>query len=520
MRRSPLLVHECLALSATDRPDAVAVVHGKRRLSYRNLENDASKVARYLAGRGFRKGDRAAVCLDNSLEYPLVYFGVLKAGGVVVPFSANAGERGIRKILENCRPAAMFAQESALRSVRAAMNEGSSIADLVVVNPHGEEGPRLHKTPDFPISVTVRHLEEFGKDEDGEWLAPGLRGDDLAMILYTSGTTGSPKGVMLSHGNLSANAHSIVEYLKLTPRDKVMVVLPFHYSYGNSLLTTHVLVGGSLVIAGSFVYPNVVLEQMVAEEVTGFSGVPTTFAILLHRSNIRRSSFPKLRYVTQAGGAMSPRHAADLKQILPGTDIFIMYGQTEASARITYLEPGEIERKAGSIGKPIPGVEVFIKREDMGETGIGEVGELVASGENIMIGYWNDPEGTATVLKQDGLHTGDMARRDEEGFLYVVGRKSEMIKSGAHRISPKEIEEVILEVPGVHEVAVVGEKDEILGESIVAFVVPIDGAVLADKEILSYCKGNLPTFKVPQKVRFSDRLPKTESGKVMKHKLE
>jgi len=514
-----MLVHEFLACSARAKPEAIAVVQGKRRVSYEYLDRRADEIAVYLFRRGFKKGDRAGVCIDNSLEYLLAYFGILKAGGVVVPFSIQMGWRGIRKIIDDCRPTALFVQENVLQHARDAMCEGCSIADIVVVNPNERERSLSRPQTDFPSTVALRNMIGIEVGVVADWTPGVIREEDLALILYTSGTTGSPKGVMLSHRNLSSNAHSIVQYLNLTPHDKVLVVLPFFYSYGNSLLTTHVLAGGTLVIGENFVYPNLVLEQLVAEEVTGFSGVPTTFAILLHRSNIRRYQFPKVRYMTQAGGAMPPKHALELKQILPGVDIFIMYGQTEASARITFLEPGEIIRKAGSIGKAIPGVEVFIKREDGSEADVGERGELVACGSNIMEGYWNDPEGTARVLKPDGLHTGDMAWRDEESFLYVVGRKSEMIKSGAHRISPREIEEIILEVPGVHEVAVIGEKDEVLGESITAFVVIKEGAYLADKEILYYCKKNLPPFKIPKRILFSDHLPKTNSGKVKKHDL-
>jgi acyl-CoA synthetase (AMP-forming)/AMP-acid ligase II len=354
----------------------------------------------------------------------------------------------------------------------------------------------------------------YGQEPAAEPYCSGLSEGDPALLLYTSGTTGEPKGVMLTHRNLTANAESIIEYLGLSDSDKVMVVLPFHYSYGNSLLTTHLMVGGTLVLENRFVFPNLVLDKIREEQVTGFAGVPSTFAILLNRSNLRKSAFPSLRYVTQAGGAMSPKLARELQEALPGTDVFIMYGQTEAVARLTYLDPSELIRKAGSIGKAIPGVRITLRKEDGAFASPGEVGEIVAEGENVMAGYWNNPDATKTVLKDGRLHTGDLARADGEEFLYIVGRRSEMIKTGGHRVSPKEIEEVISGVPGVHEVAVVGVPDEMLGQAIRAFVVREPGGTVTMKDVLKHCSRNLEPFLVPHEVVFRDDLPKSPSGKV------
>jgi acyl-CoA synthetase (AMP-forming)/AMP-acid ligase II len=349
--------------------------------------------------------------------------------------------------------------------------------------------------------------------------------NDIAMILYTSGTTGESKGVTLTHQNLISNADSIVRYLRLTADDRVMVILPFCYAYGNSLLTTHMRVGGSLVLENSFSYPNIVLDRMRDEEVTGFSGVPSSFALLLNRSNVRSHTFQRLRYLTQAGGAMSPKHIHELRGVFPGKDIYIMYGQTEATARLSYLEPADLERKPGSIGKAIPSVSLTLRYDGVdvdeysGEVRRGKVGEIVANGDNIMAGYWNNPVETAKVIKPDGLHTGDLGRVDDEGYFYIVGRQSEIIKSGAYRISPKEIEEVILECPGIHEAAVIGTPDDILGEMVVAYIVAKPDYTLDSKEILTHCWKQLPPFKVPRRVEFIGSLPKNPSGKVRKQDL-
>jgi acyl-CoA synthetase (AMP-forming)/AMP-acid ligase II len=343
---------------------------------------------------------------------------------------------------------------------------------------------------------------------------------DLAQIVYTSGTTGDPKGVMLTHRNLVSNTHSTVQYLILTSQDSAMVVLPFFYSYGNSILLTHMAVGGKLVVNQSLLYPNVILDQMIAEQVTGFPGVPSTFALLLHRSGIRALSFPHLRYVTQAGGAMSPALARNLASVLTGASIYVMYGQTEAAPRLSYLDPSDLYRKPGSIGKAIPGVTLEVIAADGGAAMPGEVGELVATGENVMSGYWGKPAATAEVLRDGRLWTGDLATADDEGYLYLVGRKSEMLKSGAHRIAPKEIEEVLQEHDAVYEAAVVGVEDEILGEAIKACVVLKQGVVCPEKELLYHCRQILPVYKVPHVVEFRDELPKTESGKTKKSELK
>jgi acyl-CoA synthetase (AMP-forming)/AMP-acid ligase II len=343
---------------------------------------------------------------------------------------------------------------------------------------------------------------------------------DIAQIIYTSGTTGEPKGVMLRHSNLMANARSIMEYLKLGTEERHMVVLPFFYSFGNSILLTHFAVGATLVVHQSFLYPKVILEMMLNEKVTGLSGVPSTYALLLNRSSIRNYSFTDLRYLAQAGGAMSPKLALELKEILPQVDLFIMYGQTEASARLSFLEPQELIRKSGSIGRAIPGVSLRVLDKEGNPVKPGETGEIVAQGENIMAGYWEDPERTAQVIRKEGLWTGDLARMDEEGYLYIVSRRSEMIKSGAHRIGPKEIEEIILEHDAVHEVAVFGTDDLILGEAINACIVLKDAVSCSKKDILILCKKNLPAFKVPHHICFCDGLPKNASGKVKKHEIK
>ncbi len=517
-----MLLSECLLNSARRFPDHEIVVQGEKRISYEVMSRKVSALASFLRSEGIvAKGDRVGVCMENSPEYVLAYFAILEAGGVIVPISNQTTSRGLHSILGDCGTSTLFIQNTLVKVVVEAVRELPALKTVILA---GNGDAEEHRVREMKSGVLARgsrlfDLNDIGRRNMDQGHVCTAEANDLAMIIYTSGTTAEPKGVMLTHRNLASNAESIVDYLKLTPEDRVMVVLPFYYSYGNSLLTTHVMVGGTLVLENSFMYPNVVLDRMVKERVTGFSGVPSTFAILLNRSNIRKYAFPSLRYVTQAGGAMSPTHARELSKVLPEAVIFIMYGQTEATARLTYLDPRELVRKAGSIGKAIPGVKITIRKENSRVAAPGETGEIVAEGENIMKGYWRRPEETAKVLTERGLRTGDMARMDEEGFLFIVGRNSEMIKSGAHRISPKEIEEVILEIPEVHETAVVGVKDEILGEVIHAYVVPKGNQAPDPRVVLAYCRDNLPPFKIPKKIHIVAGLPKTDSGKIKKYEI-
>jgi len=323
---------------------------------------------------------------------------------------------------------------------------------------------------------------------------------------------------MLSHRNLYANASSIVDYLEIRHGDKMMVILPFYYSYGNSLLTTHILSGATLIVDNRFIFPNVILDTMEKEGATGFAGVPSHFAILLRKSALKKYTLSKLRYVTQAGGAMAPELIDEFTSIIPHAKFYVMYGQTEATARLTYLKPSLLRQKPCSIGKAIPGVKIIVRDENGHEVKPGEIGEITASGDNIMMGYWNSPEETKEVLKGGWLWTGDLAKVDDEGFISIVSRKKEIIKSGANRISPLEIENVVCQLTGVLECAAVGVADEILGEAIRLCVVK-NGVPLTDREVLSFCKKNLAAYKMPKEVVFLDSLPKTSTGKIKRSEL-
>jgi long-chain acyl-CoA synthetase len=505
------MLWEYLISSAERSPAASAVLTEEGRTDYDALLAGALQIASAARSAGLGRGDRVVLFVDNSIEYVLCYFGILLAGGVVVGQAAGNRERHLKTVLNHCRAVGVVAGG---RNVRTVENVAPLCPSLGFVF--------LADTPEGAHNfdgVIVRSLAEIAATEEPCPLLPEGAPGDLAQIIYTSGTTGNPKGVMLTHGNLHANTESILSSLRLTSTDRVMAVLPFHYSYGNSLLLTHVACGGGVVIDNRFAYPQKIVERMAEEAVTGFAGVPSTFAILLDKTALTSTPLPALRMVTQAGGAMSPALGRRLCKALPGVKVFIMYGQTEASARLTCLDPDRLFEKPGSVGKAIPGVAIDVVGPEGGRVAPGETGEIVARGDNIMAGYWENPAETAKVLREDGLHTGDLARLDDEGYLFIVARKSDMIKSGAHRISPQEIEEVIMEDGRVHEVAVIGEPDPMMGENIVAVVVPKAGASITEREIGGFCRGQLPLYKIPKRIEFRASLPKTPSGKIKKELL-
>lgn len=495
--------------SSNASPDADAVIHKETRLLYRDLWKNVQCVASFLRESKLQKGERVAVLMENSPEYIFVYYGILYAGGVVVALNTSTKSRDLINWINHSDSRYLFADgwHMELEKIRSE----KSIKLNVVIN-----APIQHDSGNYKTALTLRDIISVTSTPSMIEFSES----DLAAIIYTSGTTGHPKGVMLSHKNLSANIESILEYLKLSHADSVLNVLPFYYSYGNSVLHTHLAAGGKIVIENSLAFPHNILKRITEETITGFSGVPSTYAILTNRNNLSDYDLSSLRYMTQAGGAMAPSNIAKIRSELPHVKFYVMYGQTEATARLAYLPPEKLDDKLGSIGIPIPGVKLEIRDEKGKPVRAWEVGEIYASGENIMLGYWRDMEETNKVLINGWLKTGDLAHIDDEGYIYIDGRKSDMIKSGAHRISPKEIEETIAELEGVSEVAVVGVTDELMGQLIKAVIVMKQGYKLDKRVIMAHCKSNLAIYKLPKFIEFSSEIPKTASGKIRRFLLQ
>ncbi len=507
-----MLVHNFLEHSAQRFPDKPAVWFQGEWKTYGEVESRANQIAHFLVESGIQKGDRVAILSDNNFDYIQWYYGILKSGGVTVEINPELLAEDIAYLIEDSGARGIWVQKKYARLLKHAL-PNIHVLEFLIVDDNAEAWQK-----EFSGSkVTLQDIYQNYPTTPPGVCCIDL---DLASIVYTSGSTGKPKGVMLSHLNIVTNTRSIVSYLELQPHDRIMVVLPFFYVYGKSLLNTHFYVGGSVVIDNRFVFPNAVLQTMQDTDCTGFAGVPSTFAILLNKAALDQFRFPKLRYVTQAGGAMAPAIQKQVALAFYPAQLYIMYGATEAAARLAYLSPRDLPRKWGSIGKPIPNVELFVADEQGNPLPPGEVGELVARGANIMLGYWNDPQATRKVLRNGLYFTGDLGVMDEEGFLYVVGRNKDMIKVGANRVSGKEIEEKLLELDAVFEVAVIGVPDDILGEAIKAYVVLKDGHKMTESEFLKAARTVLPGYKLPKYIEFVEQLPKNRSGKILKHQLK
>lgn len=500
-------VHSFLEHSAQNRPDKVAFVQDAERVTYRQVNARANRLAACLLDQGVGAGDRIVMLLKNSIEYVVSYYGIMKVGAVAVPLNSEIKVDTLSGVLGELQPMAVICCSDAEGLLLQVDTDALKIALMVVKGPSCSWRSRRCSVVSWDEVVHGAEIADV--------IVP-TPASSLASIIYTSGSTGKPKGVMLSHSNIVTNTNSIVQYLNLTEDDIQMVVLPFYYVMGKSLLNTHIAVGGTVVVNNNFAYTAPVIRQMAAEGVTGFSGVPSTYAYLLHRSPLSafREKLHCLRYCTQAGGHMSSEIKEKLLQVLPPhTKLYVMYGATEAAARLTYVEPEKLSSKLNSIGRAIPGVTVRVMDDKGREVSNGECGELVASGGNIMMGYWMDVSATARVLDANGYHTGDMGYRDEDGYLFVTGRKDDLLKVGGHRLDPQEIEDVMMSTGLLLEVAVVGVEDQLLGKRLVAIAVPLSGRP-SERSLLSHCLAKLPRHKVPGEVRLVAALPKYPSGKI------
>lgn len=500
----PGLVHQFLETSARRYPHKTALLDGGQAATYSEIESLANRLARLLKEHGLQKGDRVLLIMESSIQSVVSYYGVMKAGGVCVevPDRTTSAE------------AAYFVDNSGAKICILSQSSGRRLSQIDVPCVIGPDVDLINGHVTHLTWSDVKAMPDGAPEND-------VTECDLAAIVYTSGSTGRPKGVMLTHKNLCTNTASIVSYLNLTEADRIMAVLPFYYVYGKTLLNTHFMVGGSVVINNRFAFPNSVVKDMVEKEVTGFAGVPSTFAILLNRSVFPKTPVHSLRYITQAGGAMAPALTRRLLECTGKASLYVMYGATEASARLTYLPPDRLlYDKLGSIGIPIPQVQITIRDDSGSILPPFEVGNICAAGDNIMMGYWKDAEETAKAIKPWGLVTGDLGHMDDEGFIFLTGRKKEMLKIGGERVSPKEIEDAMTESGMVHEVAVIGRPDEYLSEVPVAFLVPLDEKSF-DLEGLKYFIGQrLASHKHPRSFTIVRSLPKKPSGKIDKEALK
>jgi amino acid adenylation domain-containing protein len=477
---------------------------------------EANRLARALIQAGVMRGDRVAIFAANSVEAVLSIFATLKAGAVFVVLNATTKPDKLAFILNNCRASAMIAYGGRLPALANIWSETPHLRSVFIVG-----GSKAQITTVEMAGKGVACVDEIRRNTtEGPPPAKYCIDIDLAALIYTSGSTGRPKGVMVTHLNIVSAATSITTYLENTPDDVVINMLPLAFDYGLYQLLMMFKVGGTLVLHDSFAFPNVIIEKMIQEGVTGFPIVPTVSAMLL-QMDLSKYSFPKLRYITNTAAALPIEHIRRIRALFPQVKVYSMYGLTECK-RVSYLPPDQIDVRPASVGRGMPNEEVYIVDESGNRVGPGIIGELVIRGSNVMKGYWELPEETDRCLKpgplpgEKILYSGDLFRSDEEGFLYFVGRKDDIIKTRGEKVSPREVEDAIYALEGVAEVAVIGVPDAFLGNSIKAVLTLRPGAQMTRQDVLRHCSTRLEDFMMPKIVEFRESLPKTESGKISK----
>jgi long-chain acyl-CoA synthetase len=492
-----MLLSDLLAQSADRFPDKTALIFPEHRVTFAALEHRSRQVASHLRRAGVGLGARVAILYENSLEAVVFFWGALKAGAQVVDVPCLAGIETTLSLLAEAKPVAIAISERQRRRL------GRSAAGCLP--------PRI---------LSAASLTEIADTERADSTRARVSDGDVALIIYTSGTSGKPKGVMLSHRNLLSNIVSVNSVMRLTSDDSILSVVPLHFIHGRMQLLTHAMVGATVAFSSGFQFPQRVADELIAHGTTGLSGVPFHFSALLAQTNIASAPPPQLRYVVVTGGALPVDALKRLSAALPGVAIYIGYGQTEASPRITTLSSCDLFRKPGSCGVPTAGVTVQVVDDSGVAQRPGVVGEVVVSGPNVMRSYVSGDEiALGTIDQQGRLHTGDLGKFDFDGYLYLVGRKSDLIKCAGERIFPQEIECVLDSHEAVASSAVLGLPDEVFGERIVACVVPQSGTQLTVEELRTHCLKSLPLVRVPREIRFCATIPRTASGKTNRGKL-
>lgn len=482
-----------------------AIVDGARRVSYAELSAASDGLAAWLAENGVGRGERVVVFTDNGWQTAVALYGVWKAGAAACPVNPSTRAKRLAFIIADCSPAAIVADARGAATVADALAESPEAhPTTVLTRPH----------PALPAAADFAHCLKAGPFTPD----PALCDDDLATIIYTSGSTGDPKGVMMGHDNIDAATAAIVTYLGNGESDVILTVLPLSFGYGLTQLLTSVRVGATLLLEKSFAYPTAVLERVREEGVTGFPMVPSMIALLLRMEELDPALFKGLRYITSAAAPLPVAHIRKLRALLPGVQLYSMYGQTEC-VRATWLPPGDIDLRPASAGIAIPGTVIQVVDEAGHEVPPGTVGELVVSGPHIMRGYWNDPDATAQALRTDRqtgtprLHTGDLFLSDSNGYVTFVSRRDDIIKTGGFKVAPREVESALYDLEGVVEALIVAMPDPVLGETLKAMVVKSADTLTAE-DVLRHCARILNDFMVPRHVEFCETLPKTSSGKL------
>ncbi|MGK5508382.1 fatty acid--CoA ligase family protein [Brevibacillus formosus] len=498
-------LNESLMQSVKQFADRPAFVFMGETTTYAELYQQVEHLAAGLAQRGIGKGDAVALLMDNRPHFVSAYYAILRVGAVVVPMNPIYTAREISFILSNSKAKAAIAL-SALQPVLTPMKDQIEELQLLIY------------TEPIENEITIDQLVHEGQESEAEagYVEPERNEDDLAVILYTSGTTGQPKGAMLSHRNMASNAEAMGMLFELVPEDRMVAVLPmFHVFCMTVCMNGPIRTGAAIIIVPKF-HPADVLQTIREQKATCFAGVPTMYNYLLQLPTATKEDFSSIR-IYCSGGASMPVELLHKFEAKYDAKVLEGYGLSEAAPATTF-NPLHGTRKPGSVGVDIPLVKNKVVDPEGKEVARGEVGELVVQGPNVMMGYLGLPDDTAAALRDGWLYTGDMARMDEEGYVYIVDRKKDMILVDGYNVYPREVEEVLYQHPAIIEAAVIGIPDEVHGEAVKAFVALKEVAV-SQEDIMTFCRDKLAKYKVPRQVEFVAELPKNSTGKILRRSL-
>ena len=487
---------EKLLVSASHHPEHVAVQLEADTMTYAELDQASGRVAGFLHSRGIEPGDRIGLMLPNVPEFVPVYYGILRAGGVVVPMNILLKEREVAFYLSDPEAKLVFAWHEFDTAAQAGADDAG--AECWVVSP-----------PGFAELLASAELRAQPADRDGS---------DTAVILYTSGTTGKPKGAQLTHANLASNVEAVLQLFSLVPEDLILGALPLFHAFGQTCTLNTAIASASTFVPVPRFNPERVLYTIERDRITVFAGVPTMFAAMLHDPHRGQFDVSTLRLCISGGAAMPGEILRGFEEAF-GCIILEGYGLSETSPVASFSRPDR-ERKVGSIGLPIEGVDMRVVDDSRQEVPQGEVGEIAIRGHNVMSGYWRRAEATAEAIDADGwFYTGDMARVDEDGYFFIVDRKKELIIRGGYNVYPREIEEVLHEHPAVAEAAVIGLPHSELGEEVGAAVALKPGCEASHDELRAFVKERVAAYKYPRDIWFLDELPKGTTGKILKREI-
>ena len=507
------LLHQLIDDRAQREPALVALSYKEQSLDYGALSRQVAAAANAVLGLGLKRGERLGIYLEKRIEMVVAMFAAAAAGCVFVPINPVLKPRQVGYIMRDCNVRVLVTSSARASELGEELAASPDLFAVVLVDGKGEQkSARPSFLPWNEIMAST-----------GAPAPHRVIDTDMVAILYTSGSTGNPKGVVLSHRNMVAGAKSVSQYIENAPTDRILSVLPLSFDAGLSQLTTAFNVGAKVVLL-NYLLPRDVIRACAEEEITGMTGVPPLWIQLAELEWPERAQ-RSMRYFANTGGHMPFATLQRLRAAMPRAKPFLMYGLTEAF-RSTYLDPRQVDKRPDSIGKAIPNAEILVVRPDGELCAPDEPGELVHRGALVSMGYWNDPERTAerfrpapgqlkTIpIKEMAVWSGDIVRRDAEGFLYFIGRRDEMIKTSGYRVSPTEIEEVIYSSGLVGAAAAIGAPHPRLGQGIIVLATPPEGGALDRDQLLAKCRQNMPQYMVPLQIVERATLPRNPNGKI------